>query len=77
IERQQEAADTLDPPMLAAADLRDGLERMLMDYGMLTLSEDTVTIMRLVIAESDRFQEIATSFYEQAILRTNALMENW
>ncbi|MGO8655055.1 TetR/AcrR family transcriptional regulator, partial [Rhizobium ruizarguesonis] len=34
----------LDPPMLAAADLREGLERMLMAYGMLTLSEDTVTI---------------------------------
>ncbi|MEI1250730.1 TetR/AcrR family transcriptional regulator [Rhizobium aouanii] len=67
----------LDPPMLAAADLRDGLERMLMAYGMLTLSEDTVTIMRLVIGESDRFPEIATSFYERAILRTNALMEDW
>ena len=67
----------LDPPMLANADLRDGLERMLMAYGMLSLSEDTVTIMRLVIGESDRFPEIATSFYEQAILRTNALMEDW
>lgn len=33
--------------------------------------------MRLVIGESDRFPEIATSFYEQAILRTNALMEDW
>ncbi|RUM00786.1 TetR/AcrR family transcriptional regulator [Rhizobium chutanense] len=67
----------LDPATLAIADLRDGLERMLMAYGMLSLSEDTVTIMRLVIGESDRFPEIATSFYEQAILRTNALMEDW
>lgn len=59
------------------ADLRQGLERMLMAYGMLALADDTVTIMRLVIGESDRFPELATSFYEQAIVRTNTLMENW
>ncbi len=39
--------------------------------------EDTITIMRLVIGESDRFPEIATSFYENAIVRTNTLMEDW
>ena len=50
---------------------------MLTAYGMLTLSDDTITIMRLVIGEFDRFPEIATSFYEQAIVRTNTLMENW
>jgi AcrR family transcriptional regulator len=67
----------LDPSTLAVADLHQGLERMLTAYGMLTLSDDTVTIMRLVIGESDRFPEIATSFYEQAIVRTNAVMEKW
>ena len=67
----------LDPAMLAVADLRQGLERMLTAYGMLTLSQETITILRLVIGESDRFPEIAASFYENAIVRTNALMENW
>jgi AcrR family transcriptional regulator len=67
----------LDPHALAACGLRDGLERLLLAYGMLTLSEETVTMMRLVIGESDRFPEIATSFYEKAIVRTNTLMENW
>ncbi len=33
--------------------------------------------MRLVIAESDRFPEIATSFYETAIIGSNAAMEKW
>ena len=42
-----------------------------------TLSDDTITIMRLVIGESDRFPEIAASFYEQAIVKTNTLMEGW
>ncbi|CCM77383.1 TetR/AcrR family transcriptional regulator [Rhizobium mesoamericanum] len=67
----------LDPTTLAAADLRQGLERMLMAYGMLTLSDDTITMMRLVIGESDRFPEISASFYEKAIVRTSALMEGW
>ena len=67
----------LDPAALATADLREGLERMLTTYGMLTLSEDTIAMMRLVIGESDRFPEIATSFYQQAIVRTNAAMEAW
>ncbi len=67
----------VDVGTLATASLREGLERMLTTYGMLTLSEDTITIMRLVIGESDRFPEIATSFYEQAIVKTNTLMEDW
>lgn len=67
----------LDPGTLATAELRQGLERMLMAYGMLTLSQDTITITRLVIGESDRFPELASSFYDKAIMRTNASMENW
>jgi AcrR family transcriptional regulator len=66
-----------DASTLATVDLRQGLEQMLTAYGMLALSDDTVTIMRLVIGESDRFPELATSFYKQAIVRTNTLMENW
>ncbi|MEZ2131796.1 MULTISPECIES: TetR/AcrR family transcriptional regulator [unclassified Sinorhizobium] len=67
----------LDPGTLAVADLREGLERMLTTYGILTLSEDTMTVLRLVVSESDRFPEIATSFYQKAIIRTNELMEDW
>lgn len=67
----------LDVGTLATTDLRQGLERMLTAYGMLTLSDDTITITRLVIGESDRFPEIAASFYEQAIVKTNNLMEDW
>ncbi|EJZ16987.1 transcriptional regulator, TetR family protein [Rhizobium sp. Pop5] len=77
IERTGRFLMSLDPGTLAVADLRQGLERMLMAYGMLTLSLDTITVTRLVISESDRFPEIATTFYEKAIVRTNALMEDW
>ncbi|MBB5574366.1 TetR/AcrR family transcriptional regulator [Rhizobium paranaense] len=67
----------LDQSTLATMDLRQGLERLLTAYGMLAMSDDTVDIMRLVIAESDRFPEIATSFYETAIVGSNAIMEKW
>ena len=76
-ERTGRFLTALYPGTLAAADLRQGLERMLMAYGMLTLSLDTITVTRLVISESDRFPEIANSFYEKAIVRTNRLMEDW
>jgi AcrR family transcriptional regulator len=67
----------LDPSTLATMDLRQGLERLLMAYGMLTMSDDTIDMMRLVIAESERFPEIATTFYQTAILGSNAIMEKW
>lgn len=67
----------VDPAGHANDDLGEGLEHVLTAYGMLTLSDDTIGIMRLVIGESDRFPELAASFYERAIVRTNALMEAW
>ncbi|MGG6898008.1 MULTISPECIES: TetR/AcrR family transcriptional regulator [Rhizobium] len=67
----------LDQSTLATMDLREGLERLLTAYGMLTMSDDTVDMMRLIIAESDRFPEIAKSFYETAIVGSNAVMEKW
>lgn len=67
----------LDQSTLATMDLRQALERLLTTYGMLTMSDDTVDMMRLVIAESDRFPEIATSFYETAIVGSNTVMEKW
>ncbi|MBB4191814.1 AcrR family transcriptional regulator [Rhizobium aethiopicum] len=77
IERTGHFLTALDPSTLAAADLREGLERMLLAYGTLALSLDTITVTRLVISESDRFPEIASAFYEKAIVRTNTLMEDW
>ncbi|MDX8470275.1 TetR/AcrR family transcriptional regulator [Mesorhizobium sp. VK23B] len=67
----------LDQPSLAAASLQEGLERLLTVYGMLTLSPETITMTRLVVGESDRFPEIASAFYQRAILPTNEAMEAW
>ena len=67
----------LDESTLATMGLREGLERMLTAYGMLTLTEETVSMTRLVVGESDRFPEIAAAFYNKAIIPTNAVMETW
>ncbi|ATU93142.1 TetR/AcrR family transcriptional regulator [Phyllobacterium zundukense] len=67
----------INPDAPTNEDMRAGLERMLTAYGMLTLSDDTIDIIRLVIGESDRFPELAASFYERAIVKTNAVMEAW
>jgi AcrR family transcriptional regulator len=67
----------LDESTLATMGLREGLERLLTAYGMLTLSEETIAMTRLVVAESDRFPEIATAFYRTAIMGTNTVMERW
>jgi AcrR family transcriptional regulator len=65
-------ADALDTVPLAEA-----LERMLVAYGTLTLSEDTIAINRLVISECDRFPEVAATFYEAAVRRTSKAMAGW
>jgi hypothetical protein len=43
----------------------------LIAYGTLTLDAETTAISRLVIGESDRFPDIAATFYESAIARTS------
>jgi AcrR family transcriptional regulator len=65
--RKAEATiDTLD---VAAA-----LEHYLTELGNLTLSVDTIAILRLAIAEADRFPELATNFYADAVLAGESVL---
>ncbi|HEV7318677.1 MAG TPA: TetR/AcrR family transcriptional regulator [Ensifer sp.] len=66
-----------DEENLEAGDLRAGLVHLLAAYGHLVLAVDTIAIIRLVLAEAERFPEVATTFWEQAIERTNATLERW
>ena len=43
----------------------------------MSLDPDTVSNLRLVFAESDRFPEIAAAFSELALRRTTQTMETW
>ena len=67
----------LDEDKLDALPIEQALEHILVAYGGLTFDEDTVSNLRLVFAESDRFPELAASFSELAIRRTTQTMEQW
>jgi AcrR family transcriptional regulator len=64
----------VDDGTLAALDVGAALERLLIEYGNLTLSADTIAIQKLAIAESDRFPELAASFYADAIVVTQTAL---
>jgi AcrR family transcriptional regulator len=66
-----------DAEALDALPLTEGLERMLLAYGKLALSEDSVEMTRLVLTEGDRFPEVAAAFYESAVVRTCEVMSAW
>jgi AcrR family transcriptional regulator len=67
----------IDPEALDALEPTQGLERMLIAYGTLTLDEGTIAMIRLVLGESDRFPELAATFYEVAVRRTREAMADW
>jgi len=67
----------IEPDALDALPLPDALERMLLAYGTLVLSERTIAMHRLVIRECDQFPEVAAAFYEAAIRRANDAMARW
>lgn len=58
-------------------DVRSGLERLLTEFGRLVLAEETIAIQKLVFAEADRFPELASNFYTDAILATYAVLEDY
>jgi AcrR family transcriptional regulator len=66
-----------DAKALDALPLSEAIERMLIAYGSLTLSDETIAMNRLIIRECGQFPEVATAFYEAAILRTTDAMADW
>jgi AcrR family transcriptional regulator len=57
--------------------LTDGLERILQAYGELTLDAKATAMMRLVLGEGHQFPELASTFYEAAVLRVSEAMASW
>lgn len=67
LEIDQDAEESRNPAVV--------LERMLIAYGTLTFEPRTIAINRLVIGECGAFPEIATAFYEKAVVRVSEAME--
>jgi AcrR family transcriptional regulator len=60
----------LDEERVAKLPPEAALVRILTEYGRLTLAEDTTALQKLVLAESDRFPELAADFYRGAVIAT-------
>jgi AcrR family transcriptional regulator len=67
----------IDTEALDVSSMAEALERILIAYGMLTLSQRTIAMDRLVACECDQFPEVATAFYRFAICRANEGMAAW
>ena len=66
-----------DHEIVHGQELSAGLERILCAFGTLTLSAEVIAINRLVIGESERFPEIAKTFYRSAVVPVNTIIEGW
>jgi AcrR family transcriptional regulator len=64
----------VDPAALDLLPVATALGRIVEEYGLLTLSPETVAIQKLVIAESDRFPDLATSFFTDAVVATQQVL---
>src|ERR1700735_121633 len=67
----------VDKETIGSLDLGAALERLLTAFGNLTPSAETIAIQKLVIAESDRFPELAATFYADAIRATQTAMADF
>ncbi|WGS18190.1 MULTISPECIES: TetR/AcrR family transcriptional regulator [unclassified Bradyrhizobium] len=65
---------------LGACDGRDiaaALEAALLTCADLVLDAEVIAMQRIILAESDKFPDIAETFYEKAMQRTIAALANW
>jgi AcrR family transcriptional regulator len=67
----------IDKDALLALGLEEGLERILVAFGRLTLARDTIDMTRLVLAESERFPEVGRAFYDVAVKRSGDAIALW
>jgi AcrR family transcriptional regulator len=63
--------------LVGQAGLSASLEALLAECAALTLDAEVLAFLRLVIAERDRFPEIATAFYQKGMRRSAAALAAW
>ncbi len=66
-----------DADALGASDLPTALERIMTEVGLLAMSRETAAIQKLVIAESERFPDLAASFHTDAVMPIHGLLSGF
>src|SRR5579872_1781701 len=59
------------------SDVEAALREALIVCGELTLDGDVISLLRVIIGDSEKFPEIAEVFYHKAIRRTEQTLANW
>jgi AcrR family transcriptional regulator len=76
-DRIAEYLSVVDAGAAEGLSVSKALERLMIEYGKLTLSNETIAIQRLAISEADRFPELAASFYQDAVLVTQSALTKY
>jgi len=58
-------------------DIETALREALVACGELILDKDVIALQRMILGESENFPEIAATFYQKAIRRTENTLANW
>jgi AefR-like transcriptional repressor, C-terminal domain len=59
------------------SNIEKALREALIVCGELVLDGDVISLQRTILGESDKFPEIAETFYHKAIRRTEQTLANW
>jgi AcrR family transcriptional regulator len=59
------------------SDIEGALAEALLICGELILDPETLALQRMILAESDKFPEIAETFYKTAMMRTVGTLASW
>jgi AcrR family transcriptional regulator len=76
-DRTQQFASNVRFRACDGSDIEGALREALIVCGELILDPEVTAIQRMILAESDKFPEIAESFYHNATQRTVATLANW
>ncbi len=59
------------------SDVERALADALVVCGDLMLNDEVIALLRVIIGESDKFPEIADTFFNKAVMRTEAALADW
>jgi AcrR family transcriptional regulator len=59
------------------SDIKGALREALVVWGELILDGEVIALQRLILADGEKFPEIAETFYHKAIRRTEHTLANW
>src|SRR5262249_3415618 len=59
------------------SDIEGALREAMIALGELVLNGTVISLLRMIVAEGDKFPEIADTFYNKAIKRSESTLANW